>query len=304
MKIIPVKDVFIWTEAFNCGEILNPMLESYLYHHKYELNVFGTTDDFNEVKISSPLLIYHDLSKNKKSIKLEKKILNGYKSGHKGTSELWAYLILNRKERYFLHIDSDTVFLGDVISDLINCVKVDQFNLAGSRRPYFHRTYRKSGRDGRELDKLPDVINTDCFIFDKTLISLKPAWILKRKIAGKRLLRHPIVDFFDPIAFEIIRRNGKICYIDSPQDGSRSRTNLESEFYAKRISFAAVGSGLNFYKNPEVKTSPGYKAFALASYSLYAKWLLNKDLTIPPIDAPEIVGKLKKLNKNNWALDD
>ena len=107
--MIPVKDVFIWTEAFNCGEILNPMLESYLYHHEYELNVFGTVDDFNEVNISSPLLIYHNLNKNEKTLKLENKILNGYKSGHKGTSELWTYLISKRKERYFLHIDSDTV---------------------------------------------------------------------------------------------------------------------------------------------------------------------------------------------------
>jgi hypothetical protein len=302
--MIPVEDVFIWTEAFNCGEILNPMLESYLYHNKYELNVFGTVDDFNEINISSPLLIYHNLNKNQKTLKLENRILNGYKSGHKGTSELWAYLISKRKERYFLHIDSDTVFLGDIISDLINCVKVESYNLAGSRRPYFHRTYTKSGRDGRALDKLPDVVNSDCFIFDKTLISLKPTWILKRKIAGKRQFRHPIVDFFDPISFEIIRKNGKVCYTDSRQDGSRSVTNLKSEFYAKRISFAAVGSGLNFYKNPEVKTSPGYRKFALASYSLYAKWLLNKDIPIPPIDAPEIVSKLKRLNKQNWVLDD
>ena len=70
----------------------------------------------------------------------------------------------------------------------------------------------------------------------------------------------------------------------------------------KRISFAAVGSGLNFYKNPNVETSPGYKNFALSSYSLFAKWLLNKDIGIVPLDAPEIVRKLEKLNQKTWSI--
>ena len=92
-------------------------------------------------------------------------------------------------------------------------------------------------------------------------------------------------------------------YIDSPNQGISSVTNLDSEYMQKRISFAAVGSGLNFYKNPEVVTSPGYRSFALSSYSLYAKWLLNKDIGITPLDAPEIVIKLEKLNQNTWKIE-
>ena len=59
----------------------------------------------------------------------------------------------------------------------------------------------------------------------------------------------------------------------------------------------------NFYKNPNVKTSPGYKSFALSSYSLYCKWLLNKDIGIVPLDAPEIVLKLERINQKSWKLE-
>jgi hypothetical protein len=72
----------------------------------------------------------------------------------------------------------------------------------------------------------------------------------------------------------------------------------------KRISFAAVGSGINFYNNSEVITSPGYKKFALASYSLYSKYILNRDLNIEILNDDLIISKLKKLDKLNWKIVD
>ena len=294
--------VFIWTEAFNCGEVLNPMLKSFITHNNFEINVYGTDEDLSSVNVKSPLIKFQDLKLDKNSYGIEDEIMKKYKSGHKGTAELWKFLMLTRKERYFLHLDSDTIFLGDVISDLIASVKTREFNLVGSRRPYLHRTYRKSGSDGRRLDKLPDVVATDCFIFDKSFVQKWPKWHLTRKIEGRRPIAHPVVDFFDPVSFEIINKGGKVLYVDSPNQGVSSVTNFESEFMQKRISFSAVGSGANFYKNPEVKTSPGYKNFALASYSLYSKWLLGKDIGISPLDAPEIIKKLERLNQKTWLL--
>ena len=302
MKVNLAKDVFIWTEAFNCGEILDPMLKSYLVHNEFELNIFGTSKDFNHVTVKSSLLKFHDLSMDKKTSKIETRILKKYQYGHKGTAELWKYLITKRRERYFIHLDSDTIFLAEVITDLIESVKLKGYSLVGSRRPYLHRSYRKSGIDGIRLDKLPDVVATDCFIFDKKLIQKRPYWYLNRKIVGRRPIKHPVVDFFDPVSFEIIAKGGLVLYIDSPNDGTSSITNFDSEFMRKRISFAAVGSGLNFYKNPNVETSPGYKEFALSSYSLFANWLLNKDIGIAPLDAPEIVSKLEKLNQTTWNI--
>ena len=70
MKVNLAKDVFIWTEAFNCGEILDPMLKSYLAHNEFELNIFGTSKDFNHVTVKSSLLKFHDLNMDEKTSKL------------------------------------------------------------------------------------------------------------------------------------------------------------------------------------------------------------------------------------------
>ena len=105
-------DVFIWTEAYNCGEILNPMLNSYIRHNKYPINIFGTENDLAYIKTQSPLLKHQNLKNTKGLIKIENRILQKYKHGHKGTAELWSHIITNRPEKYYLHLDSDTIFLS------------------------------------------------------------------------------------------------------------------------------------------------------------------------------------------------
>ena len=296
-------NVFIWTEAYNCGEILEPMVSSYLAHNNFKLNIFGTSKDLAQVKTSSKLLHFHDLRLKRNGSKIEDRIMRKYEQGHKGTAELWSYILLSQDERFFIHLDSDTIFLADVISELISAIVAEGFSVAGSRRPYLFRSYRKTGWDGKQLDKLPDVINTDCFAFDRSKIRLRPEYFLKRKIFGHRPLAHPVVDFFDPICFEILNRGGRIKYMDTPEAGNQAIPNTFSNFHNKRISFAAVGSGANFFKNSKAKSSDGYMNFALASYSLYSKHLLNKDIGIQPLNAPEIIVKLESLNKKNWTLN-
>ena len=91
-------------------------------------------------------------------------------------------------------------------------------------------------------------------------------------------------------------------YIDSPNDGQHAFPNYDSEYFKNRISFAAVGSGLNFFKNPGVETSPGYKSYAISSFALYSKYLLETDIGVPVLDNPEILAKLIKLDKKSWKL--
>ena len=63
-------NVFIWTEAFNCGEILGPMLSSYLKHNNWPIHVFGTQSDLDEVSIQSELIKFEKLDKFKELIEL------------------------------------------------------------------------------------------------------------------------------------------------------------------------------------------------------------------------------------------
>ena len=294
-------EVYIWTEAFNCGEILNPMLSSYLKHHNYPIHVFGSKSDFREVQIQSDMIFLESLSSKIRPFLIsENKVLNGYKSGHKGTAILWEYIIRSRKENILIHLDADTIFLNDVVTDLIQAIKGEGNSIAGSRRAYKNRGYRKNGIVGKQLNSRPDCVNTDCFAFTTEHISKWPRFWLRRKISGRRVSFKPVVDFFDPVTFEIIKKSKKIKYMDSPQDGYQSTLNKKSKFMESRISFAAVGSGCNFYKNGHEGIPQGYSGYALASYSLFAKELLGKNIDITPLEDPEIMVKLSGLNKITW----
>ena len=296
-------NLFVWTEAFNCGEILNPLISSYLAHNTEPINVFATHSDFEKLTINSDLVIRHSLKNIRKSflsnLDLESRILADYKLGHRGTARLWAYIIKKERKKLLLHIDADTIILDNVITDLYSAIMIEKYSIAGSRRPYKNRGYRVNEK---KLDNLHDVVNTDCFIFDPTKINKFPMFHLRRKIFGKRPLRHPTIDFFDPVTFEIVRKKGKIKYMDSDSKGSSDMTNWNSQFIQKRISFAAVGSGINFYKNPEVVTSEGYRNFALASYSLFSKHILKETIPVTPLEAPDLVARLKKLDLKSWTL--
>ena len=238
--------VFIWTEAFNCGEILEPMLSSYIKHNTHPIHVFGTENDLEKISIKSELIIYKTLSNQKIFFKsVEKWILSGYKKGHLGTAALWEHLINSRSESIFIHLDADTIFLADVISDLVNAIEIEGFSIAGSRRPYRNRPYRQKGKDAFMLNARVDCINTDCFAFNKRYVSKYPRFWLRRKILGKRVSIYPVVDFFDPVTFEIIRKGGKIKYMDSPNGGLFSNINKKSKFITDRISFGGV---LNKFK--------------------------------------------------------
>ena len=242
------------------------------------------------------------MTKSKKDTQIEKKILNGYKKGHLGTAILWQFLITTRNEEILIHLDSDTVFVNDGISEVIDALAKKEFSIAGSRRPYRYRPFRNVGKDHVMLDCLPDAVNTDCFGFKKDFIKKNPRFMLRRKILGRRTSFIPNIDFFDPITFEIKARGGKICYLDSPTDGAHSIPNKQSKFMQSRISFAAVGSGSNFFKNPSTKTSAGYKNFALKSYSLYAKNLLDIETGLETLVEPELEEKLSRLDRVNWIL--
>lgn len=299
------REVFIWTEAFNCGELLTPFLSSYLKHHQFPINVFGSDEDLRMIGIESDLVKKRPLScpLQAKTSPVERRILKGYENGHIGTSVLWAHLIKTRTEQYLLHLDADSIFLGDVLSLFFEDNRYENYKLMGSRRPYLNRTYRKKGIDSFLLNRRPDVVNTDCFLFDRHYVSRWNTRLLEKRIQGKRTSLAPVVDFFDPISFEIMRKKGgSVYYLDSPDLGFHGVTNYDSPIFERRINFAAVGSGINFYKNPSVNVPEGYRNFALSSYATYAKYVLDLDIGIDPHDDVELITRLKSLDRENWRL--
>jgi hypothetical protein len=152
------------------------------------------------------------------------------------------------------------------------------------------------------LDNRPDVVNTDCFAFTTDKIKKRPKFWLRRKILGRRVSQKPVVDAFDPVTFEIIKRKGRVKYMDTPDNGVHSVADGDSKFLQARISFSAVGSGCNFYKNGHSGIPEHYAKYAIASYSLFAKEFLQKDIAVDPLVNEGLTKKIDKLDKINWKL--
>lgn len=301
-----MKDLFVWTECFNCPELARPLLESLLKHNPgLEINVFCFEHEIARVKkvlnsrVQAPgkNFMLNLLRRNERSI------FSGYaKKGHLGTARAWTNVMQSNPAKYYIHLDSDQIFLSDLLTEVISKLK-EGFDLVGTRRPYFHRGYRKIGRDGARLDKLEDSINTDLIGFSRKAIGNLWSPITVRKIRGRRTSFKPVVDFFDPIFFDARRRGCRVFYLDSQDESSVGQTEVSSRFYEDRIVFSAVGSGANFWRNPQSISSPTYREYALRSYSLWRKWIEMSPIPYETLDAPDLVSRLKRLNQDSWTLE-
>jgi hypothetical protein len=311
-KKVVSMEYFIWTEAIGCGEILPPCLESFLKHHDEKIHVFGYPEDLINLPKSNqivPMQILDDALDSKRSnyLTFSNELKIAYKNGHEGTALLWAKIISNQQEELLIHLDSDTIFLKDVVSPILKKLR-EGFGIVGSRRPYKEQVRNGNVKGYRRLQFYfyRDAVNTYAFGFKRTEIQEMNYKKIQEKIMNRysnRLFQRlfPVIDFFDAVTFQISRSKG-IFYLDSNNQRKSGTHDRFGAFESSMISFAAVGSGCNFFKNPEAKTSESYKEFALASFSLYSKYLLGTDIKIPPLESPFLENLLEKLDKSTWTL--
>lgn len=297
-------ETFIWTEAIGCGEILVPCLASYLAHHHQPIHVIGYKEDLEHLPID-PRIVKFEIPNQ--SLKLSRSELeDAYKFGHKGTALLWTKLISNRPEKYFVHLDADNIFLREVVSLVTE--KLEQgYVLVGTRRPYRNRVSGGSKFSNFVHFIQRDVVNTNCFGFNRELINLAEKRLQdyiegrSRNRVKSRLI--PVIDFFDRVSFHLAKK-GRIFYLDSEKQQKHGRHNYEGLIEKGLISFSAVGSGSAFMKKETVTTSESYINYAKEAYSLYSFYLLGKDTGFRMQHSPYLVGKLKRLNKNTWTLEE
>ena len=300
-----MRDLFIWTECFNCPELIRPVSLSFMKHHpNLELNVFCFEDESERVRASGNTVIRKLGESNRLAIyrRDEKGIRYGYKTkSHLGTARAWANIIHSYPAKFYIHLDSDQIFLGDLLTEMIEKL-MSGFDVVGTRRPYFHRGYRKSGKDGAWLDLRQDSVNTDLLGISRKVIGNLWSPIAVRKIRGRRTTLKPVVDFFDPVFFSAISGGSTVFYLDSENQIPVGKSNENSRFYTDRLVFAAVGSGANFWTNPESISSPGYKEYALQSYSLWRKWIESAPIPYKTLEAPELESRLIRLDQETWTL--
>jgi hypothetical protein len=293
--------LYIWTEALGCAEILSPMLKSYVTHNDQPIHVYIYKEELHKLPVHhciKPVVV----SDNDEAGNMRSYISEGYKKGHLGTARLWAHIIKAQPHDYFIHLDADSIFLDNVISILAN--KVIHYGVVGSRRPYRHSATKRK-LNLLPLLWMPDAVNTHCVAFKNIFENMQTeeltCLILARERGIIKKVFFPVIDFFDPLTF-ILRGKFGIFYLDSNTQARSGKYSRYGDFESRMISFAAVGSGCAFSKGTARSNSKSYEEFAMASYALYAKYLLHQDVGIKPLKSDYLEGLLMKLDTSTWTL--
>jgi len=287
---------YIFTEAYGCAPILRKCLESFFkYHPNITVHVFGTFKDFKELgKFRN--VEYVDMSSDQEMIQC-------FNHGHLGTAHIGAKVITEYSKGYdyIIHFDSDVIFRKESISLLTDKIE-EGYDLIGPIRCY------KNNMNGRtDLSELDDVSQTYFYAFNKTKIGSYDFAILRQMIVGyHNPLGHPILDYFDPVCFDMLKNGAKPFFL-SPDDvggltsdGNRKnkyeKLNGDMDFGNNLMHFAGVGSGMKFYTNGPGQASKGYVDWSIKRYALYKDVLFNERLE--GIEVDEEISELLKSEIN------
>jgi hypothetical protein len=268
--------VFVFTEMIRCGRIGRIALQTYHMYHSHPVHVFGRAQDLDELD-DHPNTIRHDLPD-------DNPVTQAFDKGHLGTSMLWAKVIRSVSDEEIVHFDSDVIFRGDIVNDVI--AKLDEgYDLVGGSRNYKHNPHGPSQDHVRHL---PDTVATYCFGFRKSKVNYQQYDYtqLQKMCEGSYMpFSHGHIDFFDPVSFAILHNGGRVFYLDSDivggcnPEGSRlnkyGELNTLLDIGDKLSHFSSVGSGLNFYtmqqQGKQNSVPSSYVLFALKKFDLYMR---------------------------------
>ena len=275
---------YIFTEVYGCGLILKKCLESFFkYHPDTKVHVFGTHKDFKEL----------GKFKNVEYIELsdDQEMKECFEHGHLGTAHIGARVIKEFSDGYdyIIHFDSDVIFRKESISLLTDKIE-EGYDLIGPRRCY------KNNLNGMSnLSDLKDVSQTYFYAFNKNKISDYNFSALRQMIVGyHNPLGHAILDYFDPVSFDILKNGGKPFYLDfdliGAQEENGNRINKYGEisrdldFGDNLIHFAGIGSGMKFYNQGPGSVPSSYVNWAIKRYGLYHKLFFQGEIDDIEVD--------------------
>lgn len=275
----------ICTFAYNCGEIAAKALETFHQHHNEKVIVFATIKDFKKIP-RHPNTIFYDLT-------TDLTLKQFYQQGHLGTAYIWTNILNGTfiKEQYIIHFDSDVIFFENCIDEIKKSLE-DGYDLVGPRRSY-EKTSSVVNVSGQGL---PDLISTYLFGINKKTITPRNNETLIRMCAGYYSPHNfTIIDFFDPISFDVLQNGGKIQYLNFNEYGSTdefgskdnafSFLNNNMDFGSKVAHFGGIGSGYHFLKQINTSVPQTYVKWAIERYAIYQEFL-DKPVE-PPIEISE-----------------
>lgn len=276
-----MQEFLIFTEAVGCGEIGEQALKSFYKHHDLPVTVIGIEQDKKYFEGISSNLKFVDVTKTG--------IYNLYHNrgiGHNGTATLWANVIAQSKTDKIIHFDSDVIFKGSIVNEIIDLL--NGFDLVGSIRNYKHNPHNRE-----DVRPYFDVVQTYCFGFNKNKINKKDVSTLKSQILGLyNPSMRPSIDFFDQVMQEIVLNGGKKYILDNnllggfeffgSKNNKYGGKNKDCDYGDKIIHYASAGSGKFFYDNLQQIGQHNYENYALKKYALYCKTALGR--TLPEIN--------------------
>ena len=290
---------YIFTEAYDCGLILKKCLETFFkFHPDLIVHVFGTAKDFKELgKFKN--VEYLELSE-------DQELKECFKHGHLGTAHIGARVIteFSKDSNYLIHFDSDVIFRKESMSLLFDKIE-EGYDLIGPVRCY------KNNMNGRtDLSNLSDVSQTYFYAFNKNKISTLDFNTLRQMIVGyHNPLGYPILDYFDPVSFEILKNGGKSYFLNPDEvggltlQGTRENKfldlNKDMDFGENLMHFAGIGSGMKFYHKGVGNASVSYSDWAIKRFGLYYKLLYNEELKDVQINEDAYNLLNKELNESN-----
>lgn len=273
---------FIFTEAYNCADILKNCLESFYKYHDDPIYVFGKEEDLELLKNFDkiiPILI----EKNSPIDYL-------YQYGHAGTARIFSEVITKyATSNMIIHFDSDLIFKEKCIDKILDKL-IDGYDIVGPVRAYKNNP---CGRD--DIRHMQDVVATCFFGFNKDKITRVSVDDLVYQINGMvPYNQNQVLDFFDYISFDILNNGGKIFYLDYENTGGANHLGHRINKYGDLnkdidcgdwfIHFAGIGSGARIYKNGLQQSHPGYAEWAIKRFALYKKLIENIDISNIEID--------------------
>lgn len=290
------QDVFVYSEVVRCGVIGRIAYKTFHQFHNRKLHLFGRKEDFQFIE-EHPNNVLHILED-------DSEIVKAFNAGHKGTAMVWSKVILEQPEDLIIHFDSDVVFRGNLVDDIANLLQQGH-TLVGGIRNYPNNPNKRD-----DVRSLPDLTQTYCFGFNKKNNYIQDFDLLYPMVQNaltvpiaKKLMETypskymylPTIDFFDPLAFCLLKEGGTVCIIHNDiiggtrPEGDRinkyGELNKDLDFGDKIVHFASVGSGLNFLnmmkRKETIQVEEWYVKYALGKLDLYMRLFYNTTI-LPP----------------------
>jgi len=257
----------IFTEIVGVAEIGEVMLKSYLEYHTDPICVYCSEADrdYLSKSINSDVVKYNIVNED---------IISAYQQGHLGTAKIYGEILSDRFVEDVIHIDSDVVFKKESIS-LVKTKLNEGYALVGPMRRYKENPNNRPDCEYRE-----NVVQTFLFGFKKSYVTARNKHLFTSMVVGNSIDGQPVIDFFDPVSFDILQNGGKIYHLPRQKVGGFSETgsdsnignfiNCDLEYGENLIHFAGIGSGFFRYKGNAPHMSSGYADWAVERYKMFS----------------------------------